>query len=192
MEVMRIDDSICEPRGKQVINSFKKENACLRAYFGNDFKNKRDDISVYVNTDTSDSNVFNFNGYLKTFKRVVLEHSRRAPLYHKNHRECDDLIFLIFDESNCYVQVAKEDDLLKEGNTDLQLTNAIFHGWYNDKLFIDILKDCKADYVIWVGWNKRITIKNKELKTPLICIYDIKNIKDSFGVVYKHNLMLKI
>lgn len=191
MEVMRIDDSVGDSTKKSESNSFKKTNQSLTYLFGKDYKAKRDDISIYFLPDTSDTTKFNFSGYLKTFERVLTKHSNRVQLYRRNHPECNDLVFLVSDESNCYIQVASKEDLLKDGKMDIQLKNAIFHGWYSDNQFLKIIKNCGADYVIWVGWYKTILLNNKEIKTPLVCIYDVKNIKND-GVVYDYDLMIKV
>ena len=192
MEVMRIDDGVNKLKGKKVANSFEKENACLVKYFGNDYRTVRDDLSVYVNIDTSDSKRFNFNGYRKCFERVVSKHSKKASLYRSNHPTCKDLIFFISDESNCYAQLINKEKSQNKCKTNYRYKDAIVHGWYEDRFFLDIIKASQADYAIWVCWHKEI-IKGKKraIKLPLICIYDVKNIKN-YGKEYKHDLMVKI
>lgn len=190
MEVMRIDDGVNKLKGKKVANSFEKENACLVKYFGNDYRTIRDDLSAYVSTDTSDNKIFNFNGYRKCFERVVLKHSKKVPLYRTNHPK-KDLIFFISDESNCYAQVINKEESRSKGKNDDHSKYAILHGWYKDQYFIDIIKVSRADYVIWACWYKEFTKGKRIIKTPLVCIYDVKNIKN-YGITYKHDLMVKV
>ena len=190
MEIMRVDDCADIADANHADNSFKKANTFLKKSFGKDYK-KIHKASVYFIPDTSDSKKFNFLGYFNSFKRVVLNHSAKVNNYRNNHPECRDLIFFIFDESNHYVQVSEEEYLLKEKSDNPQFEKAIVHGWYNDESFIKIIKQSKADYVIWVGWHKTIFVNDKEIKQPKVCIYDVKNIKN-YGIEYNHKLMLKV
>lgn len=177
MEVMRVDDYLNAKNEKHPHNSFRKEHMLAEQYLGEDYKIERDDISAYLVTDTSDSKRFNFDGYLQNFEKTVLHHSKRVDAYRRNHPECKDLIFLIFDQSNAYTQT----------------TNGInnIHLWYRDKDFLEIIKNSGADYVIWVCFCKSIIVNEKELKLPMICIYDAKRFKDR-GITYNHNALCKV
>lgn len=191
MEVMRVDDCIETLDGKPVNNSFKKASLAMKKCFGKDYKTKRNDISLYFSSDTSNSDEFNFSGYLASFERVIMKHSKKADGYRKNHPECKDLVFFVFDESNCYVQVSNKKDLLKEGKKDLWLNNAMLHRWYNDAKFLEIIKKCNADFFIWFCWCKTLYVNGKEIRQPIVCIFDVKNLKNC-GIEYNHQLMLKI
>ena len=191
MEVMRVDDCVNKIDGKHVSNSFERTNNCLKNIFGKDYKETRDNIPIYFIPDTRNSNEYNFEGYLKNFARIINKHSSKIENYHKNYPQCKEVIFFICDESNNYVQVSKEEDLKKENNPNVYVKNALIHCHFFDNDFLDIIKNCKADYVIWMGYYKSIFVNDKEIKFPKVCIYDVKNIKIN-GHKYNHELMLKV
>lgn len=181
MEVMRVDDYLNLGNEKHPHNSASRANALMEKLFGDNYKETKDDpdeISVYCVLDTSNSAEYNFKGYLQNFERVVSKHSMRVDAYHRNHPKCKELIFMIFDESNAYYQ-------LLDGN------KKNIHLWFKDHDFVEIIKKCRADYVIWFCVNKSMIHNNKEIKLPIVCIYDVKGLKDG-TMAYDHNSMLNL
>ena len=179
MEVMRVDDAISEPNDKCGDNSFKRTKRIIKAYFGQDYKGKLKNCSVYINPDTRNDKEYNIYGYLKTFKRVVMDHSNKIDNYHKHYPRCKTCIFLICDESNGYYQVVDKNRIRP-------------HLCFTDKNFIEVIKNCRAEYVVWfVAKKESLMINNKELKQPLACIYDVKHFKES-GIEYDYEKMVKI
>ena len=140
---------------------------------------------------TTNSNEFNYSGYINNFRQVLKKHSEKIPSYRSNHPECKELIFMVFDESNSYIQVSKKEDLSKLIDDKAKFKNAILHHWYNDSQFVEIIKNCKADYVIWVGFYKTLLIDDKKAKQPLICICDVKNFSAK-TIEFNDELMLKV
>lgn len=190
LEVMRIDDCVNTINNKKIDNSFAKSNKLARKLFGNNYKK---DVNGYLFTipNTNDSNEFNFEGYLNNFERVILDHSKKIPNYRRNHPKCKIIVFLVCDESNDYVQVSNEKDLVKENEINLDLKDSIIHCCFYDSKFIEIIKKSDADFVIWWGYNKSIFGNNKKFKYPEACIYDVKYFKEQ-GYKYDKQLMCKI
>lgn len=134
-----------------------------------------------MDVDTSLLDEFNIDGYLSNFNKTIERHSKNIDLYKKNYPLCDEVIFFVFDESNNYA--------LKVNNVGIDYLTP--HKWYLDYKFLDIIKNCKADYVIWYGYSKTILHNGKELKLPKICIYDNKNLKEE-GIKYNYDSIIKL
>lgn len=190
LEVMRIDDCVNISNNKNIDNSFAKSNKLACKIFGNNYKENVDGFFFSV-PNTNDSNEFNFKGYINNFERVILKHSFKVNSYRKNYPKCKTTVFLICDESNNYVQVSNKKDLEKENEENFELKDAKAHFCYCDSQFIEIIKKCEADFVIWWGYHKGISINNKRINYPQVCIYDVKYFKEK-GHVYNHELMFKI
>ena len=190
LEIMRIDDCINQINGKHIVNSFEREKKAVKKYLGMNLKD-RPDLTLFFNPDTRNSKEFNFKGYYNNFKRVINDHSNKVEQYHKNYPKCKKVIFLVCDESNNYIQVTNNDDLKKEADPNPIINNGIVHVCYNDSLFLDVIKKCNADYVIWYGHFKSLFVNGKKVDYPRAVIYDVKHIK-SDGLKYDHNLMFKV
>ena len=172
MEVMRIDDGV---GGKRSPNSFERTGRFLKNIFGKDYKEKLNGSDFYFIPDTRNDNEYNFKAYLRNFERVLMNHSDKIDQYHKNYPKCKTCVLLICDESNSYLE--------KIENTKLVKT----HMCFADKRFIDVIKECKANYVVWFVVHKNIYGN----KVPLACIYDVKHLKQA-GIEYNHDCMIKI
>lgn len=184
MEMMRIDDCVGERNGKQVPNSFKRKDLYFRKHLGNKYEDLLKSCTLFFNADTTNDDEFNFEGYFKNFKKVLMKHSEKVDAYHSNYPKCKKCILFIFDESNAYYQ---------EGplNGNLNKINLI-HTCFLDKQFIDVIKQCKSDFVVWFTFNKTIlNEKQKEIKRTLACIYDIKHMRRK-GITYDYRKMRKI
>ena len=177
MEFMRIDDSTEEIDGRKVNNSFAHERLYMKKHAGYDYKKKLSTCELFFLSDTSNDAEFNFKGYVKNFERVLLNHSEKADSYHLNYPKCKTLVLFVCDESNAYYEASRDTKRL--------------HLCFYDKKFIEIIKECKADYVVWFTLYKSVSKGNgKEMKLPLACIYDVKHIKEK-GYDYDHNIMVK-
>lgn len=180
MEFMRVDDSSKKCKN----NSFKRQNSILKKCFG---KNDRNDLTFFCLPNTNNNIDFNYKGYIQNFERVVNKHAQKADNYKKNYPNCKSLVFFICDESNNYMEVANKEDLCEKEI----YKNFKFHYSYLDKKILEIVKNCNADFVIWLGLYKKIYLNNKEVKCPRVVIYDLKNINFE-GINYNSDLMLKI
>lgn len=190
MEVMRVDDCVNVIDGKHVVNSFERANTFMKKYAGKDYKKALNGDLIFI-PDTRNSEEFNFNGYINNFERVIIKHSNKVEEYRKNYPKCKTTVFFVCDESNNYIQVFNKNDLEREDEPDVYLEKFSPHKCYLDSKFIEIIKKCKADYLIWFFRFKSIFIDGKEVFHPKACIYDIKNLKIN-GLIYNHNLMFKV
>lgn len=190
LEVMRIDDCVNELNGKHVSNSFEKANVFMKNVAGRDYKKTLNGTLIFI-PDTRNSNDFNFNGYLTNFEKVIRGHSEKVAKYRLNYPKCKTIVFLVCDESNNYIQVLDKNDLEREDEKDVFINRFYPHYQFDDARFIDIIKKCSADYLIWFGRFKSLYINNKEINYPRVCIYDIKHIKRN-GLTYNHDLMFKV
>ena len=157
---------------------------------GRDYKKTLNGTLVFI-PDTRNSNDFNFKGYLTNFEKVIRGHSEKVTKYRLNYPKCKTIVFLVCDESNNYIQVLDKNDLEREDEKDVFINRFYPHYQFDDARFIDIIKKCSADYLIWLGRFKSLYINNKEINYPRVCIYDIKHIKRN-GLTYNHDLMFKV
>ena len=185
MEVMRVDDSV-----NNKVTSFERDKRIVKEQFGMNI-NDRQDLNFYFIPDTRDSNKYNFKGYYDNFKRVINHHSEKVELYQNNYPKCKKVIFFICDESNNYIQVSKKEDLKREDEKNVKLDDFMIHMCYLDSKFVDIIRNCQADYVIWYGYYKAIYVNGKLQDYPRAVIYDVKHIKRKF-YDYEHSLMFKV
>lgn len=190
LEIMRVDDCLNEINGKHILNSFAITNKNVSKQLGKDYKKRLNGVLCYI-PNTNNSDEFNFKGYINNFKRTIEKHSSKITKYKENYPKCKITVFLICDESNNYIQVSNKEDLKRENEHNLIIDNFLPHICYLDNKFIDIIKDCKADYVIWVGYYKSLFVNGKEIKQPRACIYDVNHLKEK-GFDYNHELMFKV
>lgn len=183
MEIMRVDDSSTECKN----NSFKRANNVLRMFLGKNYKNENKNSVGLIIPDTRDNKNFNYEGYIDNLKRTISKHSDKINQYRKNYPKCESVIFFICDESNNYIEVANKNELKEQEIYN----NFKIHYAYADKKFIDIIKQCNADFVIWLGLYKEIYVNGKNVVYPNAVIFDIKNLKYN-GLDYNSELMLKV
>ena len=177
MEIMRLDDGA---GGKHSPNSFERTEKYLQKNLGHNYKTNLKDCSLYFVPNTRNDKEYNFKAYLKNFDRVLTNHSNKVNSYHENYPKCKTCVFLVCDESNAYYQALDNSEKKK------------LHLCFADKQFVEIIKKYKADYVIWFTRFKTVLKDNgKEIKQPLVCVYDVKHIKYS-GFEYNHDKMVKI
>lgn len=189
MEVMRIDDCIGMSEGKHIPNAFENENISLKKVFGEKYKKEHKDTTVFFIPDTRDHTKYNYEGYLKNFESVILKHSDKVTKYKDNYPKCKEVIFLISDESNEYCETSNLEDKAKvqEGVEGIKVK---WHIPCFDNKFIEIIKKCKCDYIIWFQHYKNSKRKIK-LLVPRIVIIDVKkyNVK---GIDYNTKLIAKV
>lgn len=175
MDFARVDDCVFE--GKAGVNSFARASKFMKEHAGKNYKNvlKEKGITLYFVPDTTNDKEFNYLGYLKSFKTVLMDHSKKVASYHSNYPKCKTCVMFIFDESNPYYQ---------KDTTEL-------HCCFLDKKFIEIIKECNFDYVVWFTHYKSVYKNGKEIKIPLAYIYDVKHFKET-GKEYDQNKMAKL
>ena len=172
MDAMAINDVEYIKNGKIVNDQKKRQHQLLQKYLGKDYRKVRDDLRVFYNYDQS-LDEHNYDKYKASFKRVTDKHNDSVDDYNKNHPGYKS-IFYIFDESLEYIDYV----------------NDVVHLCFNDNFFIDIIKQLRVDYVVWLTSQKYIFNKNgKEIKIPKVAIYEVKNINKYNYIDYsKYNL----
>ncbi len=190
MEIMRVDDCVNLINGKHVVNSFKRANMFMKKRAGKDYR-KTLNGSLYFIPDTRNSDEFNFQGYISNFERVITKHSNKVSKYRKNYPKCKTTIFFVCDESNNYVQVTNKEDLKREDEPNAIFDKFFPHFSYLDQKFLDVIKNCQADYLIWMFRYKTLFANGKRVFHPEVCIFDVKHIKEN-GHLYDHSLMFKV
>jgi hypothetical protein len=159
MEIMKIDDSVSPS-----VNSFYRKDKCLRSYIGDQYKDMIQNCTTFVIPDTTNDDEYNFDGYLKNFNRVLLDHSSKVGKYHEHFPNCKTCILFICDESSAYYQKINADQNL-------------IHICFNDSRFVNLIKELKSDFVVWYTPLKIVhNNRNKEIKLPLACIFDVKKL----------------
>ena len=186
MDIMRIDDCVNKIKGKKVNNSFARENIAMVKMAGEDYK-ERLNGTLYFLADTRNNKEFNIFGYQKNFARVLNDHSDKIDNYRKNHPKCKTCVLFVFDESNDYVQLT-DNTKFENGYPQGEIK---IHQHFVDKKMINVIKNTKADYVIWMTRYKSLYINNKPVRRPQACIYDVKHFKQK-GVEYDYRKMYKV
>lgn len=190
MEFMRMDDCVEKIDGKHIANSFERIAKIQREVLN--LKNDQSDLSfLLIDPDTSNPKEFNFKGYLDNFKRVVDKHSKHVGLYRKNHPQCKTTVFLIWDESGSYIQAQNEKDLQKYQQSGNLPASFFPHQQFHDSVFLNILKNCSADFVIWICPYKSLIVDGKFLRYPSACICDIRRLIVP-NAEHNHELMIRV
>ncbi len=189
MEMMRVDDCVGKVDNEHIPNSFEKETRNLKETLGNDYKKIREDVSIYFIPNSNISNIFTYEGYMNNFRRTILKHSAKIDNYKKNYPKCKKVIFFISDESNefCEVYSLADKEKLEQGAKGIKVN---WHIPYLDNKFIDIINECKCDYIIWFQHYKNFK-RRKRLLVPRALIIDVKNFKTK-GIDYNDELMVKV
>ena len=189
MEMMRIDDCIGTLNNEHVPNAFEKESIFCRKAFGKNYKKVNNGITLVFVPNTDDPTRYTYGAYLSNFEEVLLKHANKIEKYKSNYPKCKKIIFFISDESNEFCETTNFADKVKiEKGMDGVLVR--WHIPYMDKKFIEIIKKCKCDYIIWIQYykNRRRMFK---LLVPRIVIIDVKHLKLK-GIDYEEKFMAKI
>lgn len=189
MEMMRVDDCVGTLDGKHVPNAFEKENLMLKEKLGNDYKKVRDDIRVVFIPYTDDPTKYTYEGYINNFRNAVMKHSSKIEKYKNNYPKCKKTIFFISDESNEFCEVSNLEDKTKVENGASGI-KVKWHIPHTDNRIIDIIKEAKCDYIIWVQYYKNKKHRHR-LVVPRILIVDVKETKKK-GIDYNAKLMAKV
>ncbi len=184
MEMMRIDDCKNTLNGKHVPNAFEKENKTYKKYFGENYKKENESVTGIFVPFADDPKKYNYEEYLNNFIRVVLNHSNKIAKYKTNYPKCKKTIFFISDESNEYFETFSFDDKVKI-EKGISYIKGRYHIPYLDNNFIDTIKRCKCDYIIWWLQYKNINL------VPEILVIDTKHIKIK-GIAYNTKFIAKI
>lgn len=175
MEVMRIDDHAFKNKKGKLVNPVNIKESELQAEIRK-HANITDTTKVIVNAVTGlpTREDHNYDFYLKNFSRVINKHKENVELYKTNHKGYK-LVFFLFDESSAYVEVDTK-EIAQKGVKQGEPFIGRPHYFFLDKAFIDILKDCGADYVVWYTPFKHIDTHGIVPQLPKIVVIDIKKL----------------
>ncbi len=104
-----------------------------------------------------------YEQYFQNFCRVIDNHKNRISRYKKNHPECDQLAFVVCDIS--------EHEHFRVINRSGKASKELHHPCY-DISFLEIIKQCGADLVIWFSPY----ISPPFGKTPRLIIIDVASL----------------
>ena len=144
MEVMSVDDRTYQD-GRRFFNKTKEaENKAFQEFKSWDCG---DDVSFVplVSSGLPYYQDHNYSRYVADFQRVVGNHKSKIETYRANHPGCGKLIFFIFDESTPYIFLSEP----SRKPSQLLLSKAKPHLFYEDRAFLKVFDDPRIDYVIW-------------------------------------------
>ena len=98
---------------------------------------------------------------------------------------------MINDESNNYVQETKKSDIERVNSGNNKSLVWYPHQWFLDNRFLKVIKQCGADFVIWIGYYKLLIDNGKKVRQPRICIFDVNNFNGK-GLIYNDELMVPV
>lgn len=189
MEMMRLDDCVGTLNNKHVPNAFEKENIFCKKAFGENYKKENESVRLIFVPNTDDPTKYTYDAYLSNFEKVLLKHSNKIEKYKSNYPNCNRIIFFISDESNefCETSTLENKDKIEKGINGVKVK---WHIPCMDKKFIEIIKKCKCDYIIWVQSYKNMKRMFK-LLVPKVVIIDVKHFKLK-GIDYDAKFMAKV
>lgn len=177
MEVMRVDDHAFVNEKGVVTNPVNIKESRLQKEFRQKIRETQPDtdldtVKILINavSDLPSKEDHNYGFYYDNFKRTVSKHIDKIPLYRKNHPD-KKLIFLIFDESTGYVQVADK-SLAERGPVAGEFFQCDLLWHFLDKRFVDVFKNADIDYLVWFTPYKMI--HGSPVQPPKICVFDMK------------------
>ena len=179
MEVMRADDhGFISPKGKTVNPTRQRESEIMSELQEKGILDKFPNAKLFINavTDLPTQEDHNYEYYRNNFRATVEKHIKNIERYKKNHPGYK-AIFLIFDESSAYFEMAQPNANVAMG----EIFQGKPHLWFLDKGFVDVFKNSEMDFLIWFAPYKHCTafsVKGgKSLDLPQAVVYDVKNME---------------
>ena len=171
MEVMRIDDHEFVDVKHKVNRQRMMEGKLLKAFRKSPLGQIEAEGMVFINpiSDLPSEEDHNYGRYVDCFRRVVGEHIGKIDLYRDNHPGMR-LVFLIFDESTAYGELAQ--GVVKrsfKAGDDIECRP---HYWWFDRRMLEVLVGTDIDYVIWFAPYKDNRIKDR---LPSLVVFDPKD-----------------
>ncbi len=190
MDIMRVDDHTQANKKGIIYNPYRtKENkTCkeMQRWVKNNNINLKGDIFVNTITNLSTDEDHSYEKYLNEFIRVIKKHDESYELYVKNH-PTKKLIYFILDESSPYFRSEEKSIVIKAGKSIC----AQLHLFFKDKNFVDVLKNSKADYIIWYAPFKHFDSLEK-VELPKVVIFTKDNLKYMKTIDYSIDEMYSI
>lgn len=175
MDVMRIDDHTFVNDAGKLVNPTNMRESVIQKEIKESgildiFPNVKS-VKVNAVTDLPTDKDHNYNFYYQSFVRTLNKHSGNIDLYRKNHMGYKT-IFLIFDESSAYIRF------------DKYINQAVIKGephyWFFDKAFVDVIKQIRADYIIWFAPFKyyQVVPNTNFDELPQVCVFSVSELNN--------------
>lgn len=198
MDVMKVDDNTRKTKKGKLRNPRAElENTLFRELKESGVvTDETPDVLINAVTDLPTMEDHQFKWYFDSFKRVILGHNAKIPLYQSNHKNFKT-VFFVFDESTAYAQLyAGQTYCVPKKGQNFALSSGQLHFYAHDEEFQGILKKCNADYVVWYAPYKyydKLSVNCKMLQ-PIYraAIIDVEGLRNSNGTSkkYMHGLMV--
>ena len=190
MDIMRVDDHTSITKKGKMYNPHRiKENKTykeIQQWIAKSDITLTGDNLVNTVTDLPTSEDHSYDKYLNEFSRVVKKHDESYNLYIENHPNMK-LIYFILDESSPYLRSKEKNIIVKAGNK----IRARLHLFFYDSSFINVLKESKADYVIWYAPFKHFDSLEK-VELPKVIMYTKDNLNKMECIKYNQSEMYSI
>lgn len=148
LEIMRVDDHTFEnPDGKIINHTTAKTFQIFNELKKSSLFEKFSDVPIMIigNTGLPTKEDHRYDKYLANFRRVLESHTSKIPQYRKNHPECKNLVFLIFDESSGYF----ESDIAYDEHCCGLTYRGCPHFWFFDDDFLEAFDNSEIECIIW-------------------------------------------
>lgn len=178
MDVMRFNDFEIVENNKIKNPQLQHESKVFKELKDQGVFNSFPNFENFININSGVSS--SYENYLNSFKRVIANHDKSFSLYKKNHPNFK-LIYFLFDESE-FIYYENYEEIL--GGLNLMKEDCNIHLHYLDSNFLEVIKNSKADYVIWFAPYKKNAKWNDFVES--ITIFDVKNMDLSKGKIYKN------
>jgi len=173
LEIMRVDDHAFEkPDGKTINHTTAKESKMFNELKKSGWFEEFSGASIMIIGDSGlpTKEDHSYDRYLANFRRVLESHISKIPQYRKNHPECDNLVFLVFDESSGYFESDVAHDEYHRGTT----YRGRLHYWFLDDEFLKVFDNSDIDCLIWLTPYKYAECIPLGFKLPEVSIFFTK------------------
>ena len=178
IEMMRVDDHEREGSAGSRVNPQRAEEGKVLKDLDGKLRELLDAIGggrsilMNVSCDLPGEEFRDYGFYLESFCRIVGKHAAKVDGYRmKNPGK--KLIFFVFDESAAYFVPSMNGGPYLAGDE----VGAELHWHFLDAAFIDAVRECGADYLLWFTPFKHVWLADdSRLNTPTACLFDCDSI----------------
>ena len=189
-DVMRINDSEKRKSYNPVfIKERKVQKEIREALTGTNIQESALTNGLVINAlpDEDYDKAHNYRQYRRHYLRTIDKHLRQIAFCKKTHPDCK-MGFLIFDETDLYIELANVIEATKPWTPGTEAMAVSFHLPLFDETFMQSLLDSDLDFVVWALPYKLYTGGPYEL--PRLCVVDLKNYdKNIFFKKYTKNCL---
>ena len=190
MDIMRVDDHTSTNEKGKLYNPYRiKEQEKykeIQRWLKENNIIVKGDIVVNTVTDLPTEEDHSYDKYLSEFSRVVKKHDESYNLYIRNHPN-KKMIYFILDESSPYICTKDKNIVIKKGNR----VCAKLHEFFYDENFVKVLRESKADYVIWYAPFKYFD-SDEKITLPVVIIYTKEDLNEIKIIKYDQSRMLSL